>query len=140
MGNTDQDQDQNLSKTPDRGGQATESPRPALETLNRSLMALRLEADQGIVNDVSRNAYAAAAEAARHAAGETPNGQSGQSPTLRWLIAEEFVAHTRVKHNLFKSSHPKRRKEIDMAFQDGMMAAFQLVLNMLEERGESCLA
>jgi len=45
-----------------QSGLIAEAPRPALLKLNRSLMALRLEVDKSIADDVSRNAYDAVTE------------------------------------------------------------------------------
>lgn len=50
-------------------------------------------------------------------------------------VADAFTFHNSVRINLLKSSKPKREKAIDSAFQDGMMAAYQDVLNMLDGRG-----
>lgn len=60
---------------------------------------------------------------------------AAETPTLRRQVAEAFTFHNGVRINLLKSSKPKREKTVDAAFQDGMMAAYQDVLNMLDGRG-----
>lgn len=56
-------------------------------------------------------------------------------PTLRKQVADAFTFHNGVRINLLKSAKPTREKRTDAAFQDGMMAAYQDVLNMLDGRG-----
>ena len=64
------------------------------------------------------------------------NTDASNTTTMRDYVAKAHDDHVRVRENLRTSSHPKRRREIDMAFQDGMMAAYQDVLDELGRRGE----